>query len=294
MFVPVPVPGIPSPAGPCEIFEKINELRKKNNIAPLVFDSRLQDAAIKHAADMAQRKYFSHISPDGENVDDRVIREGYEWRIVAENIAAGYDNAEDLVNGWESSPGHFRNILCDSCKNTGIAGYYDNNSPWKYYYVQVFATTNQNIIPPAFNCNPNSPKPSPQPDCITNSGPSSGKKCIFPFIYRGDTYTKCIRINGQSDRSWCSTKVDSNNRHIGGEGNWGYCDDNCETTIFSCLPWELWCKDNKNTILGNPYLPVHIKIPSLMMTDIPHIEEDYIHNNDDKNNNNNNDDKDQT
>ena len=99
-------------------------------------------------------------------------------------------------------------------------------------------------------------------------------------------------------RSWCSTKVDSNNRHIGGEGNWGYCDDNCETTIFSCLPWELWCKDNKNTILGNPYLPVHIKIPSLMMTDIPHIEEDYIHDNadngdnNDKNNINNNDDKD--
>ena len=29
------------------------------------------------------------------------------------------------------------------------------------------------------------------------------------------------------DRSWCSTKVDSRGVHVGGNGNWGICADNC-------------------------------------------------------------------
>ena len=55
-----------------------------------------------------------------------------------------------------------------------------------------------------------------------------GKQCIFPFIYKNRTYTKCTYNNAASDEPWCSTKVDeSNNNHINGGGHWGICLNNC-------------------------------------------------------------------
>ena len=30
-------------------------------------------------------------------------------------------------------------------------------------------------------------------------------------------------------KPWCSTKVDDNGTHIGGQGKWGYCDSKCPT-----------------------------------------------------------------
>ena len=30
-------------------------------------------------------------------------------------------------------------------------------------------------------------------------------------------------------RYWCSTKVDDNLEHIGGQGNWGFCRQSCTT-----------------------------------------------------------------
>ena len=60
-------------------------------------------------------------------------------------------------------------------------------------------------------------------DCKTKGGRSpSGTKCVFPFIWKGTKYTGCTAWR----RPWCSTKTDSNNKHI--RGNWGYCDASCQ------------------------------------------------------------------
>ena len=61
-------------------------------------------------------------------------------------------------------------------------------------------------------------------DCKTVSGPSSNRKCIFPFVFNGTIYNKCAH---DADDFWCSTKVDSKGCHIGGQGNWGICGPNC-------------------------------------------------------------------
>ena len=59
---------------------------------------------------------------------------------------------------------------------------------------------------------------------MTVSGPSANQKCIFPFVFGGTTNIKCAH---DADGFWCSTKVDSNGNHIGGEGNWGICGPSC-------------------------------------------------------------------
>ena len=60
-------------------------------------------------------------------------------------------------------------------------------------------------------------------DCNTIGGNNPNLPCIFPFKYEGFTYHKCSQV--QSDKPWCSTKVDENGTHV--KGNWGDCASNC-------------------------------------------------------------------
>ena len=69
--------------------------------------------------------------------------------------------------------------------------------------------------------------------CNTTGGPlnwDSGWKCQFPFQYNGKVFNECIdgENNGESF-SWCSTKVEGENRvHV--KKNWGYCSPDCSCT----------------------------------------------------------------
>ena len=69
-------------------------------------------------------------------------------------------------------------------------------------------------------------------ECLTTSGPSSGMKCIFPFKFRGETYNACKSDISPAPNGdpWCSTKVDNDGVHIGGQGNWGVCSQACPVT----------------------------------------------------------------
>ena len=62
---------------------------------------------------------------------------------AGENIAAGYGNAASVMDGWMNSPGHRANILGSSYNKVGIGYYYDANSTYRYYWVQIFAGTQQ-------------------------------------------------------------------------------------------------------------------------------------------------------
>ena len=57
----------------------------------------------------------------------------------------------------------------------------------------------------------------------------TGKICIFPFTLAGTTHYACTTQGNQNsqERAWCSTKVDGNGVHIGGQGNWGECGLGC-------------------------------------------------------------------
>ena len=48
---------------------------------------------------------------------------------------------------------------------------------------------------------------------------------MFPFIRRGKVHNECTWKGDTSLGAWCSTKVDSNGKHI--RGNWGACGPNC-------------------------------------------------------------------
>ncbi|HEU4469558.1 MAG TPA: CAP domain-containing protein [Flavisolibacter sp.] len=88
---------------------------------PVTWNNQLETAAQVHSNDMFEKKYFSHVSPDGSNAGDRIEKAGYNWRAYGENIATGYKTEQDVVKGWIGSPTHCKNIMNRNYTEMGVA-----------------------------------------------------------------------------------------------------------------------------------------------------------------------------
>jgi uncharacterized protein YkwD len=106
-----------------------NAQRAAHGCSALRVDTRLRTAARSHSADMRDRNYFQHNSPDGRTPWDRIKAAGYTTP-GAENIAKGYPTAAAVLQGWMNSPGHRANILNCSLKAVGIGVSYGRSGPW--------------------------------------------------------------------------------------------------------------------------------------------------------------------
>lgn len=107
---------------------------------PVTWNGYLAGAARAHAADMAQRRYFDHVTPDGTTPAQRVERAGYSgWTEVAENIAAGYTVA-NVMQGWIDSPSHCKTLMDPTLKEVGVGYVYKPGSRYGTYWVQDYGT----------------------------------------------------------------------------------------------------------------------------------------------------------
>ncbi len=91
----------------------------------LRMDGNLRAAAREHSIDMAQRDYFSHVTPEGKTFQQRIQESGYGGQPVAENIAVGHTTPSSVVSGWMGSTGHCRNIMGANARDVGV-GFADN------------------------------------------------------------------------------------------------------------------------------------------------------------------------
>ena len=94
--------------------------RRKENLPPLKLQPQLMKAAQLHAEDMANRGYFSHVTPEGVAFDVRCKGAGYGGSPRGENIAAGFDTPDLVVKGWMNSSGHRENILTQDITEIGL------------------------------------------------------------------------------------------------------------------------------------------------------------------------------
>ncbi|HSC65957.1 MAG TPA: CAP domain-containing protein, partial [Caldimonas sp.] len=105
---------------------------------PLTWNDPLGAAARAHSDDMAQHDYFDHVDRRGSGVAERAREQGYAWRSVGENIAAGQGSAQRVVAGWLASPGHCANILSPDFREMGAAYAINPTAEMEIYWTQVF------------------------------------------------------------------------------------------------------------------------------------------------------------
>lgn len=141
------------------VFNKVNEERKKQGLQALKSEPKIAEVARLHSLDMANRSYFSHVNPEGEDPTMRAKKRGIETETqkgsvimvgIAENIGMmptgnvegnGYvsssnDVANAMMRGWMNSPGHRANILNVDYNFIGVGVAY--NGYGTYYLTQDF------------------------------------------------------------------------------------------------------------------------------------------------------------
>ena len=104
----------------------------------LAWNCQLENAATAHSESMADNNYFSHTGQDGSSPGDRITAAGYNWRTYGENIAAGYRDAESVMDGWLTSPGHCANLMNSRFKDIGV-GVVNGTGTYGIYWTQNFA-----------------------------------------------------------------------------------------------------------------------------------------------------------
>lgn len=113
-----------------DILAKVNALREKGcscngkkmpPAPPLKWSETLEETAFNHARDMAKRAYFSHITPDGVDVGERVRNAGYNWAYVGENIAQGQKHFDQVLEDWIVSPVHCKLLMNPNFAETAVA-----------------------------------------------------------------------------------------------------------------------------------------------------------------------------
>lgn len=106
----------------------------------LQWDDRLAEVAREHSLDMAQRGYFSHVSPDGLTPDARVTRAGIAWQGMGENIAE-YGDVTRAEAAFMNEPrfehNHRHNILNPKFTHVGVG--IVRGADGMFYITQEFA-----------------------------------------------------------------------------------------------------------------------------------------------------------
>ena len=106
----------------------VNEQREAAGLDDLTWDQNLE--TVSHVRAEECSRSFSHTRPDGR-----------KWYTVnskiqgGENLAFGFDTAEDAVEAWMNSPTHRDNILYDEFEKVAIGIYEEGGT---YYWAQQF------------------------------------------------------------------------------------------------------------------------------------------------------------
>ena len=109
-------------------------------VASLAWDNRLAQAASTQAADMAGHDHVEHVDSAGRALGTRVTATGYRWNSVSENLAAGPNTLDGVVQGWLGSPsGHCEALVSASVTQMGLACFRRPGTRYTTYWALVMA-----------------------------------------------------------------------------------------------------------------------------------------------------------
>ena len=112
----------------------INAMRMENGLEPLQTAPLLQEMCQGRADELT--KSYSHSRANGDAWYTILTDYGIDTNCFAgENIAAGYDTPEGVVEGWMNSAGHRKNILNTNYEYFAVGvSYYENDPEYYFYY----------------------------------------------------------------------------------------------------------------------------------------------------------------
>lgn len=125
------------------LLARTNEQRQSAGLPPLRADAALDWVAAQRANDMVQRRYESHVSPEGLTAVALLVQQPIAFEHWGENFAGAWDWAPNLdlvaytaALVWES-PGH--RALVESAAYTRMGSSWAESSDGRCLVVEIFA-----------------------------------------------------------------------------------------------------------------------------------------------------------
>jgi uncharacterized protein YkwD len=115
----------------------ITGYRANNSLGAVAVDPELMRLAQEQAATMAKRDKLDHSA--GKSFAARLKTSGFNPKIAAENVGAGYHTLAEAFSGWRDSPPHNANMLLKDATRLGIAAVYSPKSKYKVYWALILA-----------------------------------------------------------------------------------------------------------------------------------------------------------
>ncbi len=115
-----------------KVLELVNAERKKAGVSQLKWADDLDSGTAIRAAELTV--FWDHTRPNGKPFHS------VGTDCLSENIAAGQQSPEQVVNSWMNSPGHRKNMMNKEYTKMSVALFIPNHSSqYTTYWVQHFA-----------------------------------------------------------------------------------------------------------------------------------------------------------
>jgi uncharacterized protein YkwD len=107
-----------------QMADEVNQARIEVGLPPLATNSVLEELAFERSADMLERDYFSHTTPEGVSFSRLIEERGLMYQTAGENLAlnAGYGSQAGAIAMQDllDSPPHLTNMLRPQFTEVGI------------------------------------------------------------------------------------------------------------------------------------------------------------------------------
>jgi uncharacterized protein YkwD len=111
------------------VADLINSYRLSSGLNAIAYEPTLTYVAKLRSADLMDRNYFSHYTPEGTTVFDLLSANGITAKIRGENLGqampASIGSPEAFLNAWQNSASHNANMLRVGYNYIGV-GMVDN------------------------------------------------------------------------------------------------------------------------------------------------------------------------
>lgn len=104
-----------------KLYSLINAYRREKNIGLLKAHVLLEQSASLKLADMQNRKYWTHLDPQGRSSWYLFEQVGYRYERAGENLSFGHNSAWQVFTAWQESPEHNKELLDPTYEQMGVA-----------------------------------------------------------------------------------------------------------------------------------------------------------------------------
>ena len=123
------------------MLDGVNSIRHVQGLSSLSLNAKLNAAAATHSRDMAVQNRAWHFGSDGSSPPTRLLRVGYQGKLLGENISETFESELETLAAWMDNPATREVLLTDRAEDMGFSWFQEASG--KIWWTLVTGIPNQ-------------------------------------------------------------------------------------------------------------------------------------------------------